>query len=369
MLKIGDKMRARKLVLCGSIMLPTLLCAVEENFTILDNLDLLSAIKMEKIGYLFAHGLGATQEQSSLFLPTSIKKWLINKPAVLFDFPDSKSNNMEYYNAKVNLGQELDIQRFDTIFHKAITRLTDYKFILSGISRGAATIINYVALNHPEQISALVLESPFDTLINIIKHLLRRFHVSWIPFSKKIAFKIAKKHFPLLNPNGIFPIKVINRIPSTLPILFIHSRNDRTIPINSSRNLYKSLIQAGHHNAYIFELASGDHGKLMLGDESELYKNVVHAFYKRYHLPHDPFSAQLGEPMLKYCQPTLDEINKRIRRNRSSDDLIFENDIDDMYEELTQFDEEIMNIQLEDLFKRENLLVKNSPALELKILI
>ena len=73
MLKIGDKMRARKLVLCGSIMLPTLLCAVEENFTILDNLDLLSAIKMEKIGYLFAHGLGATQEQSSLFLPTSIK--------------------------------------------------------------------------------------------------------------------------------------------------------------------------------------------------------------------------------------------------------------------------------------------------------
>lgn len=280
-------------------------------------------ISTQKIGYLFAHGLGATQEQASIFLPAgNSNQWIIKKPAILFDFPDAKGI-MEYHHEFVNLGQELDIKRLAFVLDHACQSIPDHKFILTGVSRGAATIINYAALNQPSSIAALILESPFDTLKNVIKHLLRRFCVNWIPYSKEIAYKIAKKNFPLLNIDGIVPLDVINRINKEIPILIIHSQRDKTISINSSRNLYSMLIRAGHAHVYLLELASGDHGKLLQGIEGPLYHSVVHAFYKKYHLPCNPLFAQTGEAMLKYCRPTLDEINKRIRKSRSG---VFDDD-------------------------------------------
>jgi hypothetical protein len=314
-------MQARKIVLfSGGMILPLFLYGTEPNFTIQFGSDINNS---KNIGYVFAHGLGATQEQASLFLSN---KWIINKPAVLFDFPDAKNNNMEYYPEYVNLGQELDIQRFELVVSKAIKELPNYKFVLSGISRGAATILNYVALYQPDHAAALVLESPFDTFNTIVKHLLKRFHVSWIPFSKSIALRIAQKNFPLLNIEGIFPLTVVHKVPGTIPILIIHSRNDRTIPINSSRNLYKTLVESGNKDTYILELASGEHGKLAYGPESDLYVNVVHAFYKKYNLPHNPNFAHVGETMLSYCQPSIDEITKRMRRKRMIDDFVLDED-------------------------------------------
>jgi hypothetical protein len=218
--------------------------------------------------------------------------------------------------------------------------------------RGSATIINFVALHQPQSIGALVLESPFDLVDNVINHILERFCLRWIPFSKKIAYKIAKKNFPLLNMNGVFPIYVVNKIPRTIPIIIIHSRRDKTIPINSSRNLYKELLVAGHTHVYILELASGQHGKLIEGLEGELYNNVVHAFYKKYNLPHNAAWAQSGEIMLNYCQPSLDEITKRIRKKKSFDedgDFLFE------YEE-----EEYSNSLDSNKTQQESSITKNN---------
>jgi fermentation-respiration switch protein FrsA (DUF1100 family) len=353
---LGDVMKARKIVLfTGSIFLPVLLNTAEPNFIIQYCTD--SNCPREKIGYFFAHGLGATQEQGLFFSATN--KWILNKPLVLFDFPDAKNNNMEYYADKVNLGQELDIQRLEWSFKQAINELPDYKLVLAGISRGAATIINFLALNQPQPIAALILESPFDTLRSIIKHLLRRFHVNWIPFSKRLAYKIAKKNFPLLNLDGIFPIHVIQKIPTSIPIFIVHSKRDKVIPINSSRQLYKALLLAGHTDVYILELASGEHGKLAQGLEGELYRNVVHAFYKKYHLPHNPSWAQAGEIMLLYCQPTLEEIIKRIRKKRSSYEIIFEDDED-------EFENNNWNT---DYQPKRDLIKEPSYYLEFKLLV
>ncbi len=280
-----------------------------------------SLLSPEKIGYIFAHGLGATQEQAALFLATS-DHWVINKPAVLFDFPDSKNNVMDFHYELVNLGQKLDIERLDFTLTIALEKLQNHKFILSGISRGASTILNYTALHNNDHIAALVLESPFDTITNVIKHLLKRFHINWIPFSKEIGLKLAKRNFPLLNINGIFPLDVVHKIPSHIPILIIHTKHDKTISINSSRSLYKALLLSGHANTYLLELASGDHGKLILGPEADLYKCVVHAFYKKFNLPYNNAYAQRGQTMLLYCQPTLEEITKRIQKNRfNMDDM------------------------------------------------
>lgn len=293
----------------------------------------------DKIGYLFAHGLGATQEQFRLFLPAQKDTWIINYPMVLFDFPDSKNNSMEYHHDYVNLGQDLDIERLAWSLEQAQKSLPEYKFILTGISRGSSTIINTVGFHQPSAIAALVLESPFDTVKNVIKHLLIRFHVSWIPFSKQIAHKIAKKNFPLLNLDGPVPLNLINKVSFDIPLIIIHSQRDKTIPINSSRKLYEMLVIAGHPNVYLLELASGEHGKLLEGPEGDLYRNVIHAFYRKHSLPYNVSWAQTGETMLKHCQPTLAEITKKMRKNRGIAD--FDEDLwNDEFEWSLDFNQE-----------------------------
>lgn len=326
-------MKARNIFFSiGTCMIPIVLYNAEPNFMI-HPCDSVSPLE-KKIGYIFAHGLGATQAQAALFLSNSTNKWLINKPLIVFDFPDSKNNAMEYYCSEVNLGQELDIARLKEAYDKAKSLLENHRFVLAGISRGSATVINYVALHQPASIAALVLESPFDTISNVIKHLLRRFHINWIPFSKKIAIKLAQSNFPLLNINGIFPLNVVHKIPSHIPIFIIHSRKDRTIPINSSRNLYRSLVLAGHNHVYFLELASGEHGKLAYSIESDLYAYVVHAFYKKYGLPHNVQYALHGENMLKHCQPTVEEINKKIKKSKGKEDFLNDDDTTTNFEAL-----------------------------------
>jgi hypothetical protein len=86
--------------------------------------------------------------------------------------------------------------------------------------------------------------------------------------------------------------------------------------------------------------------------EGELYNNVVHAFYKKYNLPHNAAWAQSGEIMLNYCQPSLDEITKRIRKKKSFDedgDFLFE------YEE-----EEYSNSLDSNKTQQESSITKNN---------
>ena len=100
---------------------------------------------------------------------------------------------MEYHNSYVNLGQDLYIHRLKESHEKALSHFKMNKYVIAGISRGAVTAINYVAEYQPSSIAGLVLESPFDTLQSVIKHLLRRFCVNWIPGAKKLALKLVIK--------------------------------------------------------------------------------------------------------------------------------------------------------------------------------
>jgi predicted alpha/beta hydrolase family esterase len=300
------------------VLLFSIISAHEPNFTICNN-----AHNDCNTAYIFAHGLGATQQQGlSLFLrQKTSNQWIIDEPVALFDFPDAKNNNNEYFRKEVNLGQKNDIHRLSYAFDKAMQSLPQHDFILAGISRGSATIINYVSQSdHQEKIKALVLESPFDTLDSIIKHLLSRYCIGWLPFSQHLGTKVCQKHFPSVDPKGIFPLDVIQRIPSTIPILLAHSKKDKVIPINSSRRLYIKLREAGHQHIYLAELQSGAHGKLIQGADADFYLSIVHAFYKKYNLPHDQEYAARGHYLLEFCQPPIHEVLQRVRHKRSPDD-------------------------------------------------
>lgn len=281
------------------------------------------------ISYLFAHGLGATSNQgTSLFSQIRCVQpdgsivcnphWIMKDPLALFNFADAKNEN-EYHKESVNLGQQKDMARLHEAIQATRNELPNHNLILGGVSRGSAAIINYVALYQPDCIRALVLESPFDTLKSIINHLLKRFGVSWVPFSEKIGFKIAQSQFPELDLQGVVPLKTAPYLPHDLPILLVHSKKDKVIPVKCSRELYMLLRQTGHQHVYLFELQSGAHGKLMNGPDAIHYQNVVHAFYKKYNLPHHETFAQNGENLLLLSQPTIHDV--KLRNKRSNDEM------------------------------------------------
>ncbi len=276
--------------------------------------------------YLFAHGLGATYNQgTSLFTRIRCvqpdgsivcnKHWVMDDPIALFNFHDAKNDQNEYYKEQVNLGQQKDMARLHEAIQTAREKLPGHQLVLGGISRGAVVCLNVLGLYQPDGVAALVLESPFDSFKNIINHLIKRFGMSWVPFSEKIGFKIARSQFPELDLEGISPIKTVPYLPYNIPILIVHSKKDKVIPVKCSRKLYIKLRQSGHHHVYLFELHNGAHGKLMNGPDAIHYQNIVHAFYKKYNLPyHEPF-ARDGEHLLLLSQPTIQDV--KLRNHRS----------------------------------------------------
>ena len=300
-------------MMLNTLLLPSLLlgAGAEPNFTIHMPQDFTPT---HSIVYLFAHGLGATQQQAQSLLPHN-KYSIINTPCADFDFGDAKKpstnakpTQLEYDAKQVNLGQQADIDRLRYAYYKARQEFPDHYYVFVGPSRGAVTILNCMALYNLDRVKALVLESPFDTFNNVVKHLLRRFHIGWIPFSKKLAIRYVKKTFPQFDMNGIFPLTVCHMMPK-IPILLVHGEPDKTIPIKSSRLIYYALRE-NNPDVYLLELPDGQHGKLIAGPQGELYQNVVNAFYRKYNLPHNSVFAQRGEAFLHQCQPSLDSMKK-----------------------------------------------------------
>lgn len=315
--------------------------ACQENFLFAAHWPTRAAQEYQPISYLFAHGLGATKDQATMFFANkpsttkeshyeSNKSWLIQEPCFLFNFPDAKGEDL-YDRKKVNLGQEEDIATLLTAYQAAVEMAPNCPLVGVGISRGSSVLINAAS---DMNLKALVLESPFDTITAVIKHLLDRFKVSWLPLSEKLAYKICQTHFPQIKIDGICPLYMLEKIPADLPIIFIHSKKDKVVPINSSRRLYMKLRQLGHEHVYLVELASGNHGKLLIGPDSEFYLLTVHAFYKKYGLPHDPDYAQRGAHLLALCQPSIAEVAQRLKKTRTEREDNDNNNEKSAFEEL-----------------------------------
>jgi predicted esterase len=274
--------------------------------------------------HLFCHGLGATHRQVSMYThsmdsadyPKS-PHWIIPEPFATFDFADAINDRVEFHDDKVNLGQNLDMHTLIEAYEE-LERSGDQDIVLVGVSRGAVTILNTVALKKwDDRLKAIIVESPYDTLQNVAHHVLKQKYIGWIPGSNRLALKMLNTKFPMIDLNGIMPISCVKDIPKNLPIFLVHSRNDAVIPPQSSRALYIALVESGHTNVYYLEMAGGEHARLIVGPEGELYQNIIHAFYKRFGLPHNSHYAREAHTLLDYCKPNVQTVKKLLKQNRS----------------------------------------------------
>jgi hypothetical protein len=257
---------------------------------------------------LFSHGLLCSEHCSGAATSS------IPLPCYSFNYPDGDKNPIPS-----SLGQENEMEALsDALIHAknnfSIANSLPHekvKIIGFGVSRGASnwiTTLSILSNDHLSAIDALILESPFDSMLALSRDLMSMSIVlSYLPggqqLSQKIIKKIAKNH----NFLGISPLVAVKKITrKDIPILIICSKTDALIPWQRSARLYLELVKAGHSNVHLLMLNKGEHGFLHKCKE---YKHSIYQFYIQPHRAPTPllatslvYSTQLPETtnMLEY---------------------------------------------------------------------
>jgi len=302
--------------------------------------SLLHANIIDDVNYLFAHGLyndqslayyyediakhhtkSITPQELKLILKSGYTHtwkigkhedsqcWIIQQPLYTFNFPDATRYGFD--GSQTSLGQDNEIQTLANEYEK----IKDKKIVLMGMSRGASTILNFIATRPSESVVAAIVESPFDSVTDALSTLCKMAGINWIPYS--ILHNSPNLLFGKFNPKGISPIKVIHNINKELPVLIIASIEDQLIPASNIAPLYYKLVDAEHQHVYFLLLDKGLHGYLLENDDAPLYINTVHAFYKKYGLPHNAAFAEQGETLLMQCQPSKKTVDDALKNKKS----------------------------------------------------
>ena len=242
--------------------------------------------------FVYSHGFGSNSSKVKRY----IDKDILPVDSISFDYQDAyyKFMGMGLNIWSTCLGQEGDMQTLD----KYVTDDT----VLFGESRGASTIINYLGTTG-RTVKAAILDSPFDKLYNVLALRMNRFYLD-----RLISVDTVEYYFPYLFRNykidGIQPLNSVMSISKDTPILFICSYEDKEVPYVSSINMYTKLRHQGYDKVHLLCLEDGGHGWLMASKFEKLYRNVIHAFYRRYHIEHTSEYAEAGRQYFDaHCQP------------------------------------------------------------------
>ena len=264
---------------------------------------------------LFSHGIADTYKQAFLYAKSYIyegkkytnDRYLFPCPFVTFNYPDATETIIRVNYKETSFGQPNEIERLHSAYDKAkkwaFNRWDDCNIILFGLSRGASNLGIFAGTRTLEHVKAIILESPYYTMGEVIANMLQKNNLGWVPLSygESVAEFIFKKY----DRYGKSPATTVENIPSDMPILIVCSKEDGLVPYASSINVYKKLLNSGHKHVYILILDHGQHAKILSGQDGQKYQSVVHAFYKKYNLPYDSSSAEEGENILLFCQPQI----------------------------------------------------------------
>lgn len=263
-----------------------------------------------KIITLFSHGIIDNYTQAYWYAQQYHHKGELYKnerhlftfPFVTFNYSDAIEGFRE-----TSFGQDNEIARLNAAYNKAVdiscqTYGEPCNIILFGLSRGASTALTFAGSHKPNNLKALILESPFDSMASVIDHKMQQLKIGWLPHS--YGQSLVESIFGRYKRDGISPINVLSQIPD-IPILIVCSREDKTVPFLSSVEIYKNLRALGHEHTYILIMDRGKHARILQNVDGHIYQAVVHAFYKKYDLPCDSAIAIAGEEFFARCQPIL----------------------------------------------------------------
>lgn len=268
----------------------------------------------EKITSLFSHGIADTRLQAYKYAQITPNgfpndNYLINNRhhiLISFNYPDA-GKSIRINRKETSLAQENEVKAL----HEAHANIDNGAGVVGlGVSRGASAFIVWLG-THPDEskiqnIRALVLESPFDSIDSVLRYVIgEKLYKS--PRIRAFCHGLVSFIFSKYDKDYITPLEAAPTVPMNIPILIICSEEDTRVPADLSKKLYDELRVTGHDEVHFVKLKQGAHGKLIEGTGSDTYRNVVHAFYKKYGLPHNEEYAQLGQSILDESQPVADK--------------------------------------------------------------
>ncbi len=232
--------------------------------------------------YLFAHGIASTHKQVERYA-----SFIESDRVFSYNFPDVTSRFYRVNFWHTALGQNYEVIHLKEAYDKTqvalkTTSKLDKSVVLMGVSRGATTILNFMAKFQPEGIKALILESPFDTTRSITDNKINQWRLNALPGIKKLGHFILSSIFWQHSTQGEQALDAVPLLDKNLPILLICSKQDPLVPASSTIALYEKLQTLGYKNSHIFIAEQGKHGKIIEGPDKEKYQKAIDDFNQKY---------------------------------------------------------------------------------------
>ncbi|HEV2916109.1 MAG TPA: prolyl oligopeptidase family serine peptidase [Candidatus Babeliales bacterium] len=197
---------------------------------------------------------------------------------------------------------------------------------IHGISQGSVTAMNYTS-KKPENITGLVLDSPFASGNSAIHHVMKNIfpRIANCRGSYYILPYMVRLFLPYYSPGGQQPIYSIEKIPNTTKVIIIHSKKDKSVPITDAQALYYRLRMQGNQNAYFIQKPGRKHGGL-LGDSKRSYtekekkaleKENLFVCHILNNIPVDPKIKKEYQPNPHQFKPAYDNLIASERKIRA----------------------------------------------------
>lgn len=180
---------------------------------------------------IFAHGYGNNRVQENVpFLPLAKRLVDDGYRVILFDFRASGESEGDM----ITIGVKEKDDLLGVIDYAK--KHFDEPIALYGVSMGAATSI--LAAAEDQDVRGVIADSPFSDLESYLRANMPVWtHLPNVPFTYLILAIIPA--LADLDLGVSSPIHAVDRV-APRPILFIHSKNDRSIPYEESVKLYKT---------------------------------------------------------------------------------------------------------------------------------
>jgi len=145
------------------------------------------------------------------------------------------------------------------------------KTALLGYSTGASAAMLAAAEN--ANINAVIADTPFSDLrLFVSRHLSKWSSLPTFPFSSTILLTV--EVLCRMDASKVSPDKALKKL-SPKPVLFIHSANDNSIPLNDNKPMYDSYINLAKGASAVWYTQSGGHAGSFPADEAGYSSKVI----------------------------------------------------------------------------------------------
>ncbi|WP_303968881.1 alpha/beta hydrolase [Sporosarcina ureae] len=146
----------------------------------------------------------------------------------------------------------------------------DTEVIYHGLSMGAATVLMASGELLPEQVKAIIADSPYQSVYQLFAYQLdRMFHLPAFPLLDNMSLLTnARAGYSLKEADALSAVK-----RATVPILYIHGKADTFVPTEMAKELYEETKS----DTALFLVDNANHGEAFVMDQ-EAYKMKVKSF-------------------------------------------------------------------------------------------